>query len=114
MPRKHQAGPPFTARLDPEAAAALDALCAGWRVGKAEAVRRALREAAERDAALRPVLEALARIESRLAGSPAASAAADLPTDPDAGTRAAAAATSQALAAWAMADEVPGTPKGGG
>ena len=36
---------PLAVRLDPEAATALDTLCAQWRCGKAEAVRRALGEA---------------------------------------------------------------------
>lgn len=56
---------PLAVRLDPEAATALDTLCAQWRCGKAEAVRRALGEAVAGGEALRPVMEAPARINSR-------------------------------------------------
>lgn len=54
--------------LGPHGAAELDALCQRWRCGRAEAVRRALHETADREAALRPVMEALARIEAQRSG----------------------------------------------
>ncbi len=104
---------PFTVRLGPEVAAALDQLCVRWRVGKAEAVRRAIGEVAGGCEAQRPVLDALAevaarldRMEARLAagvsGTPASTAGA-APEADAAGL--AAAATRQRLAAWALGEE---------
>ena len=93
---------PLAVRLDQEASAALDVLCARWKCGKAEAIRRALRDAAERGDGMRPVLDALARIEARLeSGVPGAARAAAEPLA-DTEARVAAEATSQTLAAWAM------------
>ena len=105
---------PFTVRLGPEGSAALDQLCVRWRVGKAEAVRRAIGEVAGGCEAQRPVLDALAEVAARLdrmearltagvpPGTPASSAGAAPETD--AASRAAA-ATRQRLAAWALGEE---------
>ena len=98
---------PLAVRLDQESAAALDVLCARWKCGKAEAVRRALGEAVGGDEALRPVMEALARIEARLGAGVPGAAPAEMGAleDPDAEARGAADATSQTLAAWAMRED---------
>ena len=107
-------GTPFTVRLGPDAVTALESLCARWRVGKAEAVRRAIGEVAAGYEVHRPVLDALTdvaarldRMEARLAagvppGTPASTAGAAPETD--AASRAAA-ATRQRLAAWALGEE---------
>jgi hypothetical protein len=78
-------------------------------------VRRALRETNDRGAALRPVLDALSRIEGRLEAGPAGfrPAAGDLPLAPDAQAQAAADATGRLLAAWAMPEQNR-VPEGGG
>ena len=62
-------GAPLAVRLDAEAEAALAALCEDWRCGKADAVRRALREAAGAGATLRGIRDAVARLEARQAAS---------------------------------------------
>ena len=103
---------PFTVRLGPEVSAALDQLCARWRVGKAEAVRRAIGEVADGYEVHRPVLDALTdvaarldRMEARLtAGVPPGTPASTAGAAPDAASRAAA-ATRQRLAAWALGEE---------
>lgn len=73
-------GAPLAVRLDAPAEAALGELCRRWGCNRATAVRRALVEAADRDmaAVLRPVVEALARLEARPCG---ASVAAPVPAD---------------------------------
>lgn len=65
---------PLSLRLGPQGDAALDALCQRWRCSRVEAVRRALEEAADRDMAMRPVMEALGRIEARCSGAATAPA----------------------------------------
>ena len=107
-------GGPLAVRLGPEVAAALDQLCARWRVGKAEAIRRAIGEVAGGYEVHRPVLDALTdvaarleRMEARLAagvptGAPAATGGASPETD---AAGRAAAATRLTLAAWALGEE---------
>ncbi len=96
---------PLAVRLDQESAAALDVLCARWKCGKAEAIRRALRDAAERGDGMRPVLDALARIEARLESGVPAAGPSEIGAPADAEARCAADATSQTLAAWAMRED---------
>ncbi len=76
-------GAPLVVRLDADADAALAALCESWRCGKADAVRRALREAVGTGATLRGIRDAVAEIEVALAAD----------------------ATARNLAAWAMREE---------
>ena len=107
-------GAPFTVRLGPDAVTALEFLCARWRVGKAEAIRRAIGEVAGGYEVHRPVLDALTdvaarleRMEARLAagvptGAPTSTGGANPETD---AAGRAAAATRQTLAAWALGEE---------
>ena len=107
-------GAPLTVRLGPEVLTALEALCVRWRVGKAEAIRRAIGEVAGRDEVQRPVLDVLAdvaarleRMEARLAagvptGAPTSTGGASPETD---AAGRAAAATRLTLAAWALGEE---------
>ena len=103
---------PFTVRLGPGASAALEELCVRWGVGKAEAIRRAIREVASGSEGHRPVMEALSevgerlgRVEARLAagGVPSTTAPGAAPEGEAAGR--AAEATRARLTAWALGEE---------